>query len=196
MKKGKLRYRLEVGQPCVDADRQIRHRFVSAFWIRLSRNTCATQARISGGNAPSVSCSGSIRLHCRASSSTRSDPHFEDLLERLRRRNHQRRSTGYLALAYGCRSRQVRCRWEDRELSETRGEQLASADVALDPADWHKLAVRMRGERIECELDGRLLLEASDATFAGAGRIGLWTKADARTAFDDLALKVSAPVSR
>jgi hypothetical protein len=75
-------------------------------------------------------------------------------------------------------------------------EQLASADVALDPAGWHKLAVRMRGERIECELDGRLQLQASDATFAGAGRIGLWTKADARTAFDDLALKAFSPDSR
>jgi hypothetical protein len=68
-------------------------------------------------------------------------------------------------------------------------QQLASADVELDPRAWHTLAVRMRGELIECELDGRQLLEARDATFAGAGRVGLWTKADARTLFDDLVLK-------
>ena len=66
--------------------------------------------------------------------------------------------------------------------------QVAHADVTVDPKAWHTVRVAMRGERIECWLDGRLLLEKSDPTFTAAGRVGLWTKADARTSFDDLRL--------
>ena len=33
-------------------------------------------------------------------------------------------------------------------------------------------------------LDGRTLFSATDRTFAEAGRVGLWTKADSLTHFD------------
>lgn len=64
-------------------------------------------------------------------------------------------------------------------------QQLESARVTLEPG-WHELRCTMRGDSIQCALDGVVLLRAKDATFAGAGRVGLWTKADARTHFDDL----------
>lgn len=70
-----------------------------------------------------------------------------------------------------------------------RRQQLASARAALDAGQWHTLRVRMAGTRIECWLDGELLLESSDDTFFQAGRVGLWTKADAQTSFDDLTLR-------
>ncbi len=38
-------------------------------------------------------------------------------------------------------------------------------------------------------LDGKKYLEAEDSTFSGAGRIGLWSKADAQSYFDDLSLE-------
>jgi hypothetical protein len=44
----------------------------------------------------------------------------------------------------------------------------------------------MKGEQIECFLNGRKYLDAKDDTFKNPGRIGLWTKADAQTYFDDL----------
>ena len=44
----------------------------------------------------------------------------------------------------------------------------------------------MTGSKIDCYLDDEKLLEAVDATFAEAGMIGLWTKADAQSYFDDL----------
>ena len=66
--------------------------------------------------------------------------------------------------------------------------QLESADVRLDPQAWHVLRVRMVGDHIECFLDGQQYLEARDGTFAAPGRVGLWTKADAQTQFDDLSL--------
>ena len=44
----------------------------------------------------------------------------------------------------------------------------------------------MTGERIECYYDGKKYLDVNDSTLKGAGKIGLWTKADAQTHFDDL----------
>lgn len=52
---------------------------------------------------------------------------------------------------------------------------------------WHTLRVAMHGKHIECFYDGKKYLEKDDDTLAGPGRIGLWTKADAQTYFDDLA---------
>jgi hypothetical protein len=59
---------------------------------------------------------------------------------------------------------------------------------AMIPGDqnWHTMRVTMTGNRITCYLDGTKHLEAEDATFTGAGMIGLWSKADAQSYFDDL----------
>lgn len=51
---------------------------------------------------------------------------------------------------------------------------------------WHTIRVTMRGEHIECFHDGKKHLDEDDWALADAGRIGLWSKADARTYFDDL----------
>jgi len=44
------------------------------------------------------------------------------------------------------------------------------------------------GDHIQGWLDGALLLDYRDKRF-GAGRVGLWTKADSITAFDDLTIR-------
>ena len=71
--------------------------------------------------------------------------------------------------------------------------QLASAHVA-PPAlgQWHTIRVVAVGDRIQAYLNGALLLDHRDARFR-AGRVGLWTKADSVTAFDDLVVKGVAP---
>jgi hypothetical protein len=53
---------------------------------------------------------------------------------------------------------------------------------------WHTLRVVMKGDQIECYYDGKKYLEARDSTFTEGGIIGLWSKADARSHFDDLTL--------
>jgi hypothetical protein len=71
--------------------------------------------------------------------------------------------------------------------------QLQSADVKA-PAGWCELRVVMVGDHIWCYLNGQLWLDVRDETFKSAGLIGLWTKADAQSAFDDLtANQVKAP---
>jgi hypothetical protein len=63
--------------------------------------------------------------------------------------------------------------------------QFQSAKVPGDEK-WHTLRVTMTGSKIVCYLDGTKHLEADDGTFPGAGKIGLWSKADAQSYFDDL----------
>ncbi|MFI5169935.1 MAG: hypothetical protein ACHQM7_06190 [Vicinamibacterales bacterium] len=50
---------------------------------------------------------------------------------------------------------------------------------------WGLLRVNARGNLFEVYLGGDKLLEVEDATFAAAGKVGVWTKADSVTYFDD-----------
>ena len=71
--------------------------------------------------------------------------------------------------------------------------QLASARVT-PPAigQWHTIRVVAVGDRIQAYLNDSLLLDHRDGRLR-AGRVGLWTKADSVTAFDDLVIKGVAP---
>jgi len=65
--------------------------------------------------------------------------------------------------------------------------QLQTKERLKVPAgEWHDLKIKTKGDRIECFLDGKKELDTKDGTFTDAGKIGLWTKADAQTEFDDL----------
>jgi len=67
--------------------------------------------------------------------------------------------------------------------------QLASARVTPPRLGaWHDMRVIAVGDRMQAWLDGTRLLEHRDARFA-AGRVGLWTKADSITVFDDLSIR-------
>jgi hypothetical protein len=56
--------------------------------------------------------------------------------------------------------------------------------------EWHKISIRMQGDKIECSLDGKKLLTAKDDTFKSKGQVGLWSKADARTSFCQFRVQV------
>jgi uncharacterized protein (TIGR03067 family) len=65
-------------------------------------------------------------------------------------------------------------------------------DVTAKAGEWHTLSVKHVGNQIECSLNGKRYLEAKDDTFPRAGKVGLWTKADAQTYFDDLQIVTRA----
>jgi hypothetical protein len=67
-----------------------------------------------------------------------------------------------------------------------RSKEFQSADVKVPEGEWHTLKVKMEGDHIQCFLDGKKYLDVKDDTITKAGKIGLWTKADAQTHFDDL----------
>lgn len=62
-------------------------------------------------------------------------------------------------------------------------------DRPLPSTGWHKLRIVQRGCEMKAIFDETTLFRACDNTYT-SGRIGLWTKADAVTYFDDLFLKL------
>ncbi len=67
---------------------------------------------------------------------------------------------------------------------------IASAKVSLPSGKWHTMKIIQNGDRFEGYLNGRKLLSGRDRHIKGAGGVGLWTKADAVTRFDDFSVKV------
>ena len=57
---------------------------------------------------------------------------------------------------------------------------------------WHTLRVEFQGARIRVLLDGKAYIELADSHITGRGGVGVWTKADSVTAFDDFSYQ-SAP---
>jgi hypothetical protein len=53
---------------------------------------------------------------------------------------------------------------------------------------WNTLRVIMKGSLIEVILNDKKRFEVENDTFTEGGKIGLWTKADAVTQFDDLSV--------
>jgi 3-keto-disaccharide hydrolase len=51
---------------------------------------------------------------------------------------------------------------------------------------WHTLKMEAEGDHFTVWFNGAQVLDAHDATFKDAGRVGLWTKADSVIYFDDL----------
>lgn len=54
---------------------------------------------------------------------------------------------------------------------------------------WSTFSVKATGNLFEVSFNGQTLFEVEDTTFPGAGKIGLWTKADSVTYFDDLLIE-------
>jgi len=65
-------------------------------------------------------------------------------------------------------------------------QQFAGANLKVASDEWHELRVDCIGSKITCYYDGEKKIEATDNTFSEAGKVGLWTKADSVTYFDDL----------
>jgi hypothetical protein len=62
---------------------------------------------------------------------------------------------------------------------------LMYVDAPVAARAWHALRVVFAGRRIQVSLDGRRYIEFEDEHIRGPGAVGVWTKADSVTAFDD-----------
>jgi hypothetical protein len=61
--------------------------------------------------------------------------------------------------------------------------------LKIPVGEWHTLKIKMAGDRIECFLDGKKQLDAKDDAIQKPGKVGLWTKADAQSHFDQFVVK-------
>jgi hypothetical protein len=62
---------------------------------------------------------------------------------------------------------------------------LKYVDAPVQSNAWHALRVEFAGNKIRVIYDGKQYIEAEDGHIGGAGAVGVWTKADSVTLFDD-----------
>jgi len=62
---------------------------------------------------------------------------------------------------------------------------LKYVDAPVAGNAWHALRVEFQGKKIRVIYDGKTAIEMEDAHISGAGAVGVWTKADSVTLFDD-----------
>ena len=60
-----------------------------------------------------------------------------------------------------------------------------NVNTPVKPGVWHTLRVDFAGNKFTVTFDGKKVIEATDDSFADAGKVGVWTKADSVTLFDD-----------
>ena len=66
-------------------------------------------------------------------------------------------------------------------------------DAPVAKNTWHTLRVDFTGTSIKVSLNGKTYIDVNDNRITGAGAVGMWTKADSVTAFDDFAFGGAAP---
>jgi len=65
-------------------------------------------------------------------------------------------------------------------------QQIASWSGRVTSRAWHELHAVAKGDHIEVFWNGVKVIDLRDGTFQDAGKVGVWTKADSVTYFDDL----------
>jgi hypothetical protein len=65
-------------------------------------------------------------------------------------------------------------------------------DAPVAKNQWHTLKVDFSGKSIRVAFDGKVYMTQEDDHITGAGAVGVWTKADSVTAFDDFSYASSA----
>jgi hypothetical protein len=65
-------------------------------------------------------------------------------------------------------------------------QQIASWSGPVKGGAWHALSLEARGDKLRVYWEGKPIIDATDATFGEAGKVGVWTKADSVTYYDAL----------
>ncbi len=68
--------------------------------------------------------------------------------------------------------------------------QIGGKDLKVKSNEWHLLKVVYKGDKMQCFFDNAKVIEAADNTF-DCGSVGLWTKSDSYTFFDDFVVQES-----
>ncbi len=86
---------------------------------------------------------------------------------------------------YICRANPLESNFRVYKVVDGNRKQLKSARVDIPSGQWHSLKIENKGDHIQCWYNDKLYLDVRDDTFKD-GKIGVWTKADAVTYFDDI----------
>lgn len=89
---------------------------------------------------------------------------------------------------YVCRINPLEDNFRVYKVVDGKRSQIQSEKIETKTGQWYEVRAVMTGDHIECFVDGKPYLHAHDDTFKEAGMIGLWTKADASSVFDNVAV--------
>jgi hypothetical protein len=67
-----------------------------------------------------------------------------------------------------------------------------AGNIPIKAGEWFTVKILHQGDNIEGWLNGKKLLEATDKTLQEPGGVGVWTKADAASSFDDFVVQSAA----
>ena len=67
--------------------------------------------------------------------------------------------------------------------------QIRGVAAKIDSDRWHTLSLKAIGDQFAIGFNDKTLFSVADPTFANAGKIALWTKADSVTRFDNLTIR-------
>jgi hypothetical protein len=70
-----------------------------------------------------------------------------------------------------------------------RRSQIASWSGTVTSGAWHDYRLVARGDHFEVWWDGAKVIDHHDGAFAEGARVGVWTRADSVTEFDDLSVR-------
>jgi Domain of Unknown Function (DUF1080) len=71
--------------------------------------------------------------------------------------------------------------------------QIAGRNIDVPSGVWQSLRLEVVGDTLTVALNGERVIETQDLAITGAGKVGLWTKADSLTHFTDLVISPSLP---
>jgi hypothetical protein len=115
-----------------------------------------------------------------------------DLSVRVKAVSGEKDRGGGLVWRYRDSNNYYVCRWNPLEnnfrvyhVLDGKRTQLADANVSAAPEEWHTVRAVQQGKHIQCYLDGKLYLDVADGTLQDAGAVGVWSKSDAVSWFDD-----------
>lgn len=90
---------------------------------------------------------------------------------------------------YICRINPLESNFRVYKVVGGKRQQLQGVELKTDTGKWHVVRAKMVGNHIQCFVDGKKMLDATDDAMKDAGMVGLWTKADASSSFDNIAVK-------
>lgn len=90
---------------------------------------------------------------------------------------------------YVCRFNPLERNFRVYKIIDGKRHELQSAGIATKPGTWYAVRAKMIGDHIMCFLNGQKLLDVHDNALRAPGMIGLWTKADASSTFDNVAVR-------
>lgn len=90
---------------------------------------------------------------------------------------------------YVCRANPLESNFRVYKVVDGDRRKLQSAKLTIPSNQWHHMKIKNTGNHIQCWLNEKLYLDVKDDAFQ-EGKVGVWTKADAVTYFDNFEVEV------